>query len=175
MIQQRGPMMNLDEGLILDPLWTPFARPRSNGHVSESATTEEVQIILRRTPPYHFQLADDDPRSQNIQDEDSSSANCTLQRSRIKRIIYPQEHLRIAFENSPPHKVHSVVMCACPCMQEFRLKYRKHFSTSPLLSASWHASPLTRTSFLLAVMVLANGKGRYRSGPTTVWTSHRVD
>ena len=35
-IQQRRPMMNLDAGLILDPLWTPFLRS-SRSHVTGSA------------------------------------------------------------------------------------------------------------------------------------------
>ena len=38
-IQQRRPMMNLDAGLILDPSWTPFVHPRSDSHVTGSATS----------------------------------------------------------------------------------------------------------------------------------------
>ena len=38
-IQQRRPMMNLDAGLMLDPLWTPFVCPRSDSHVTGSATS----------------------------------------------------------------------------------------------------------------------------------------
>ena len=38
-IQQRRPMMNLDAGLILDPSWIPFVRPRSSGHMTGSETS----------------------------------------------------------------------------------------------------------------------------------------
>ena len=44
-IQQRRPMMNLDAGLILDPSWTPFVRPRSDSHVTGSATSGDPTAV----------------------------------------------------------------------------------------------------------------------------------
>ena len=55
-IQQRRPMMSLDAGLILDPLWTPFLCS-SRSHVTESA------VAGCQNPIYGGQLSDDDPQS----------------------------------------------------------------------------------------------------------------
>ena len=44
-IQQRRPMMNLDAGLILDLLWTPFVCPRSGSHVTGSAKSGGTNLI----------------------------------------------------------------------------------------------------------------------------------
>ena len=49
-LQNKRLIMNRDVGLILDPLWTYFIRPRSNSHVTESATTG-VQILLKKDTP----------------------------------------------------------------------------------------------------------------------------
>ncbi len=38
-IQQRRLMMNLDAGLILDPLWIPFVCTKDGSHVTESTTS----------------------------------------------------------------------------------------------------------------------------------------
>ena len=38
-IQQRRSVMNLNTGLILDPLWTDFVCPRSDSHMTASAVS----------------------------------------------------------------------------------------------------------------------------------------
>ena len=59
--------MNLDAGLILDPLLTPFVHPRSNSHMTRSATSGGPTPIWEGHPFVALQLADDDPQGQNVQ------------------------------------------------------------------------------------------------------------
>ena len=59
--------MNMDAGLILDPSWTSFVRPRSDSHVTRNATSGGPALIYGGHPFVALYLADDDPQGRNLQ------------------------------------------------------------------------------------------------------------
>ena len=76
-IQQRRPMMDLDAGLILDPLWAPYV------YSSKERKSRDMKCLCGKPQPYlrraffmALRLAEGDPHGQNVWDGELSSTDC---------------------------------------------------------------------------------------------------